>query len=445
MSLEFALRPSSIEGIKRLADRIEREESIKRAEALERASRSAGFSNYAHARRSLAESPVPEARRHDLHITAYWHDLPTGETGRETLVIAVDHRLDEMILPRQFANNRHLLAFRRKESDHVEGKQVFGDQRSARKAVCGAARALHFIDATGLQPYSRSLVSPIERWQSDPLPGADHASTWRDAASGELVITDEPYRPAISSRDADRLAWAARHGLTLSASAWPGMYAPGAGSSLHVLARDAHLAQRVVGSTGRLRVCPVDETWTGTSAPSRPIYRSPVEAAGRKNVRAPRDPRLARSTARTTPYALVLSGHSRKPTGRMPLDAHDAVARDLRMAIGSAEYRPGVRERLDRVRSELDDWVQVEYDRQELDMERFSEMYYGALGAAFRRRPTVAERAALLAAIGRVREQVARRYPDCEPLRRLIRLIDHAQRSAQSWPVGTGSSPSASA
>ncbi len=125
MSLEFALRPSSIEGIKRLADRIEREESIKRAEALERASRSAGFSNYAHARRSLAESPAPEARRHDLHITAYWHDLPTGETGRETLVIAVDHRLDEMIVRRQFANNRHLLAFRRKESDHVEGKQVF--------------------------------------------------------------------------------------------------------------------------------------------------------------------------------------------------------------------------------------------------------------------------------------------------------------------------------
>lgn len=69
------------------------------------------------------------------------------------------------------------------------------------------------------------------------------------------------------------------------------------------------------------------------------------------------DARLARSTATTTPYALVLSGHSRKPTGRMPLDAHDSVGRDLRTAIGSAEYRPGVREKLDRVRSELDDWV----------------------------------------------------------------------------------------
>ena len=96
MSLEFVFRPSSIEGIKRLADRIERDEAIKRAEALERASRSAGYSNYAHARRSLADSLAPERPRHDLHITAYWHHLPTGETGRETLVIVVDRRLDEL-------------------------------------------------------------------------------------------------------------------------------------------------------------------------------------------------------------------------------------------------------------------------------------------------------------------------------------------------------------
>jgi len=123
----------------------------------------------------------------------------------------------------------------------------------------------------------------------------------------------------------------------------------------------------------------------------------------------------------------------------MPLDAHDRVGRDLRTAIGSAEYRPGVREKLDRVRSELDDWVQVEYDRQELDMERFSAMYYGALGAPFKRRPTAAERSALLAAIGRVREQLARHYPDCAPRRRLDQLVDHAERSAQSWQVDTRS------
>lgn len=433
MSLEFTLRPSSIQGIKRLADRIQQDASVLRADALERASHSAGFSNYAHACRALADRLAPEHPRHALHITAYWHDLPSGETGRETLVITLDRRLDELIDRRQFANNRHLLSFRRKESDHVEGKQVFGDQRVARKAVCGAARAMHFINATGLRPYSRSLVSPIERWQSDPLPGSDHASTWRDGSSGELMITDEPYRPAVSSRDTERLAWAARHGLTLTASEWPGMYAPGAGSSLHLLTRDARLAKRVLDSTSRIRVCPVDEKWTGTSAPSRPVYRSPVEAAGRKSVRAPRDPRLARSSATTTPYALVLSGHSRKPAGRMPLDAHDAVARDLRMAIGSAEYRPGVRERLDRVRSELDDWVQVEYDRGDLAMERFSAMYYGALGASFKRRPTCAEQEALMAAIGRVREQLTRHYPDCEPARRLHRLVDRAEHSAKNW------------
>lgn len=444
MSLEFTLRPTSIQGIKRLADRIQQDTSVQRAEALERASRSGGFSNYAHACRALADPLAPERPRHALHITAYWHDLPSGESGRETLVITLERRPDELIDRRHFANNRHLLSFRRKESDHVEGKQVFGDQRVARKAVCGAARAMHFIDATGLQPYSRSLVSPIERWQSDPLPGSDHASTWRDASSGELMITDEPYRPAVSSRDAERLAWAARHGLTLSASEWPGMYAPGAGSSLHLLTRDTRLAKRVLASTSQLRVCPVDETWTGTSAPSRPVYRSPVEAVGQKSVRAPRDPRLARSNSTTTPYTLVLSGHARKPTGRMPLDAHDEVARDLRVAIGSSEYRPGVRESLDRVRSELDDWVQVEYDRQELDMERFSAMYYGALGAPYKRRPSAAERSELLAAIGRVRDRLAQHYPACEPRNRLHRLIDNAERSAQTWRIAPQSIESAS-
>jgi hypothetical protein len=128
--------------------------------------------------------------------------------------------------------------------------------------VCGAARALHFIDATGLQPYSRSLVSPIERWQSDPLPGADHASTWRDAASGELVITDEPYRPAISSRDADRLAWAARHGLTLSASDWPGMYAPGAASSPD-LRNGSWVAPADCGCAQSMRLGPVPPRQAG--------------------------------------------------------------------------------------------------------------------------------------------------------------------------------------
>ncbi len=32
------------------------------------------------------------------------------------------------------------------------------------------------------------------------------------------------------------------------------------------------------------------------------------------------------------------------------------MAHNLRMANGYAEYRPGVREKLGRVRSELDDW-----------------------------------------------------------------------------------------
>lgn len=79
MSLELTLRPSSIEGIKRLADRIKRDQAIKHADALERASQAAGYSNYPHARHALTlQSTTAPVARHDIHITAYWRDLPAA-------------------------------------------------------------------------------------------------------------------------------------------------------------------------------------------------------------------------------------------------------------------------------------------------------------------------------------------------------------------------------
>jgi hypothetical protein len=47
-------------------------------------------------------------------------------------------------------------------------------------------------------------------------------------------------------------------------------------------------------------------------------------------------------------------------------------------------------------------------------------------GAPFTRRSTLAQRLALLAAIGQIRVHIARRYPDGGPLRRLHRLIERA-------------------
>lgn len=442
MTTESPRAPSSVEGIKRLAQRIRRQTSVPHHTALNRAAEAAGFENFAHAlhrlsaptRVAAAAEPAPL-----VFITAYWQDLETGESGRETLSLPLRRPVDALLQRTHFSRNRHLLSFRRKAPDHIECRTVMADQRRARSGVCGVARVLLFVQATDLQPLSRQLVQPIEHWHSDPLRGMDHASTWRDTATGTLVYVDEPYGRAVAARAAERNAWASRHGFELAPSEWPGLYAPHAGSVLYLLGREPAVVRRILGRLAGLPAGPEAEAWGGESATYRPIFMSPREQALHQNPRAPRDPRLARSTATTVPYALALSGHSRRPRGRMPLDAHDVVAAHLRFLIGAAEHRAGVASRLERVRCELDDWVQVEYDGSELEPERFSAMYYGEPSKPLRRQPIAAETNDLVQRIGQVRELLIASYPDCRPLRALLKQLTLARESAASWPTRDGS------
>lgn len=441
MSTESPHTPSSVEGIKRLAQRIRRQTSVPHHTALNRAAEAAGFENFAHAlnrlsastRVAVAAEPSPL-----VFITAYWQDLETGESGRETLTLQLRRPLDALLQRTHFSRNRHLLPFRRKAPDHIECQTVMADQRRARSGVCGVARVLMFVQATDLQPVSRQLVQPIEHWHSDPLRGMDHASTWRDTATGTLVYVDEPYGRAVAARTAERSSWASRNGFELAPGEWPGLYAPHAGSVLYLLGREPAIVRRIVAGLAGLPAGPEAEAWAGDSATYRPIFMSPREQSLDRNPRAPRDPRLARSTATTMPYALVLSGHSRRPRGRMPLDAHDVVAAHLRFLIGAAEHRAGVASRLERVRCELDDWVQVEYDRRELEQERFSAMYYGETGGPLRRQPVAAETSELVIRIEQVRELLTASYPDCRPLRAILKQLSLARKSAAAWPTRDG-------
>lgn len=114
-----------------------------------------------------------------------------------------------------------------------------------------------------------------------------------------------------------------------------------------------------------------------------------------------------------------MSGQSRRPRGRTRLEVHEEVASELRHLIGATARRVGARTRLERVRCDLDDWVQVEYDYAELDMERFSKMYYGKHGTTLGRTPLASEAARVTASIHHVRRLLTDHYPDSTPLRTL--------------------------
>ena len=85
MSIE-AIRPSTLDGIKRLAKVIKARQSIQHILALDAAAKHAGFQNFRHARNQLTKNPTPR-RSHRVFVTAYWRDMESGTRGRETKIV----------------------------------------------------------------------------------------------------------------------------------------------------------------------------------------------------------------------------------------------------------------------------------------------------------------------------------------------------------------------
>lgn len=115
------VRPSSIDGIKRLAKRIASEKSLKHTAALEEAARIAGYQTFLHAKRSLARATEPAAkliaRRHwsmntsDFHksASALWVEQVNlfASTGDQTMSWEGIDDIIRVLSPFMGANNNH--------------------------------------------------------------------------------------------------------------------------------------------------------------------------------------------------------------------------------------------------------------------------------------------------------------------------------------------------
>ncbi|MBX9909285.1 MAG: hypothetical protein K2Z25_11275 [Beijerinckiaceae bacterium] len=229
------IRPSSIEGIKRLAKTISKRDNIKHAKALDEASRVSGFANFQHARRSLADEPLEiQALKYPIYVSTYWRDGKTRAAGRETIRVLVSKPLDELVKPTQYRHAHKLGRFRRYASDHVVEDYRPDSAGTALARTCGAARVLQFMDITGLRP-SGARVEP-RRGRDSRLPGRDHGSAWYDPSAKHHVAADEPYAASMPSKIEEREAWARQNNWSLAKPLWKGMYYPEGGSELYLLA-----------------------------------------------------------------------------------------------------------------------------------------------------------------------------------------------------------------
>jgi len=435
------IRPSTMDGIKRLASSIKVERGIKHMPAMEVAAKLAGFQNFKHARNVLGSGGNrPQARPdHPLYLTVYWRDKESDTRGRETLKILLGTLWSDLITPAQLEDHRALTDFRPEGPDHLVARDLTHSQSTAHRDICAAARTLQFMDTTKLRPSkSHSRAFPAGR-SSNAVPGRDHYSVWYDRETKRYLFADEPYEMAVQSKAADRAAWSERHGFAIVKPSWPGMYNPDGGTRLYLIAdstKGIPLAP-IVAALNHLPAPIVEKDWNGESAPSMPIFFSPgtlarIEAQAAESP-SPKQRKVTTGPRKTVGYVQTFAGPQRRPKGRMPIEVHAQVGTLLMSVLMASYHRKGVYNRVNGVRSELDEWVQREYKPEELPSEQFFELYYHESGSSSARFLSSDDRVLHVGRLEKVKQILAQHYPDSPPLRALTKKLDAAMGSLQTW------------
>lgn len=433
-----SIRPSSLEGIKRLATSIKREKGIKHLQALDDAAQRAGFQNIRHAQNSLKDKQ-PLFR---IFLTAYWRDRKAATSGRETLVISLSAQWTDLLTPAELKSARGLGVFRSEGPDHLVASTVRQSQSAAREIVCHAARTLQFVAATRLRPSSGYTRAYPKGNTDNRVPGQDHVCVWFDDQK-RYLIADEPYSDTVEPKREERARWCRRHGYTELQSSWPGMHSPDGGTTLYLLSNDKNGVPLVPVITvlNKLPALYLASNWEGESAPTLPYFVSPGTVAKAKAESVAKAKEKAKPTARkpsgprnTVGYVWTFVGPQRRPKARMPIAAHAEVGRLLKSVLAISHRRKGVYNRVDAIRSELDEWTQREYSAAELSNEEFFDLYYHE-GRAPKdpRSLSPEEQARHIESLMQVKRTLAKHYPDCAPLRAMLKRADAAITSLGNW------------
>lgn len=173
------------------------------------------------------------------------------------------------------------------------------------------------------------------------------------------MFVDEPYENAVESKALERLAWAKQHGFTIVKPEWAGMYASDIGSRLYLVANEAKGIPLgpIATALNKLPAPITEDAWTGKSAPMTPIFVSPgaitkIEAAKSQ----PKTPRKSSGLRNSVSYVRTFFGPQLRPKDRMPIEMHAEVGRLLKSVLLATYHRKGVYNRVNAIRSELEDW-----------------------------------------------------------------------------------------
>lgn len=234
--------------LKNRARRIAREDGVPRQHAHDLAAQRGGYQNYAHALRLLPVGDAPE--RFAVEIRQRWREREPRRWGDASFSVALASPLDVLLRPHQFVE--YLAGCETSGPTTLVSDGFMRDLDETRIDIGKIARALQFIDATGLRPSSARRIYPKGSWYNRP-PIADHDHGWYDAEARVHILSTEPYRDDAATLP-EQLAWEEKWGWATLPIAWGSMY--GFGTSLYLLCPKAYLP-RLREKAARLEAGPL--------------------------------------------------------------------------------------------------------------------------------------------------------------------------------------------
>ena len=133
--------------------------------------------------------------------------------------------------------------------------------------------------------------------------------------------------------------------------------------------------------------------------------------------------RRAKNKARNAIIYAHVCGPELRPNGSMPIERHQQVGRLIKSVLAATLGHRGIQNCLNMVRGDLDEWVAREFTRDELPQSTFFCLYYGENERGLEG-PTDCEM--IVEQMELVKKIVTSSYPDCAPLRSLLKLADRA-------------------
>ena len=411
------VRPTTIDGVKSLASQLRKKHGIKHAAALDLAANAANCTNFRNALRTL---PARGVGHPYVLLTYYWWERKDHRVGRETLTIQLSKPILDICGKAALKIARGFSDFRMVAEDHFVSDTLADTQDNARRWLCRAERSLRFMEHTGLSPSRDYRKARANGSADDRLPNIDHPTYWVDPASGQFILVDEPYPGAPD--EAKRAAWAFRTGWRVAKSSWPGMYNPH-NCNLYV-ATDDRTGYDLDGLVAKIDAIPaplIEANWSGESSPSWETFVSPM-------AKTAQDVRRARcrgtiypvASATTLPFSYKIGSSQRRPAGVMGIDGHTEAGRIIKAVLMSDECPNGVYQRMNSLRSTLEDWMSLEIGRGQLEGPEFFDVYYREAGGGVLHH----SRADAIAMLGDLKQRLQAAYPDCAPLRQQLRRIE---------------------